>query len=64
MFLQSYGFKLLNGDFTGSLGIPLGRDAIREMLLKRAIEEKQKLKNELSGALVSLEFKKVPLKLL
>ena len=53
-FVQGDGFKLLNGDFARNLGIPLGRDAIHEMLLKRAIEEKKKLKNELPGALVSI----------
>ena len=40
------------------LGVPLGRDAICEMLLKKAIEEKN-LKNELSGALASVKFDRV-----
>ena len=55
-FFQGDGFKLLNGDFARSLGIPLGRDAIREMLLKRADEEKKKLKDEISGMLISIKF--------
>ena len=55
-FFQDNGFKLLNGDFARSLGTLLGRDAIREMLVKRAIEEKKKLKNKLSGAPVSIKF--------
>ena len=59
MFFQGVGFKLLNGDFARSFGIPLERDAIREMLLKRAIEEKKKLRNELSGALLVPGFHKV-----
>ena len=53
---QGDGVKLLNGDFTRSHGIPLRRDAIREMLPKKAIEEKKKFENELSGALVSRKF--------
>ena len=55
MFFQADGFKLLNGDFAKSFKIPFGHDAIHEMLLKRAIEKK-KLKNELSGVLVSIKF--------
>lgn len=55
-FFQDDGFRLLSGDFARSLGIPLGRDAIREMLLKKSNEEKLKLKNELSGALISIKF--------
>ena len=56
---QDDDFKLLNGDFVRSLGIPFRRNAIREMLLKRGIEEKTKLKNKVSGALVSIKFDKV-----
>ena len=44
MFFQGDGFKLLDCNFVKSLGIPFGRDAVREMLLNRAFEEKKKLK--------------------
>ena len=56
MFFQDDGFKLLKGDFARSLGIPLGRDAVCEMLLRRAIEENKKLKSKLFEALVSIKF--------
>ena len=56
MFIEGDGLKLLNCDFAKSIGILLGRDANCEIILKRAIEEKKKLKNELSEALVSIKF--------
>ena len=59
MSFQGDDFKLLNGGFARCLGILSGHDAICEMLLKRAIEEKQKLKNELSRVLVSIKFNMV-----
>ena len=39
-----------------NLWVSLGLDGIREMLLKSTIEEKKKLENKLSGALVSIKF--------
>ena len=55
-FFQDDGFKLLSGTLLEVLESPLGRDVIREMLLKRAIEKKEKLKNKLSGALIFIKF--------
>ena len=56
VFFPGDDLKLLNRYFARSLRIPLRRDAIREMLLERTIKKKKKLKNELSGALVSIKF--------
>ena len=50
-FFQDDGFQLLNGDFAKILGISLGRQAIRNMVLKRSEEERSKLKGSLSKTL-------------
>ena len=55
-FFQEDGFQLLNGTFAKNLEIQLGRQAIRSMVLKKSEEEKSKLKESLSGALVSIKF--------
>ena len=55
-FFQDDGFQLLNGDFAKILGISLGRQAIRNMVLKRSVEERSKLKGSLSKTFVSLKF--------
>ena len=55
-FFQDDGFQLLNGDFAKILGISLGRQAIRNMVLKRSEEERSKLKGSLSKTFVSLKF--------
>ena len=53
-FFQDDGFRLLNGNFAKNLKIQLGLQAIRSMVLKKFEEEKSKLKESLSGALVSI----------
>ena len=55
-FFQDDGFQLLNGTFAKILEIQLGRQAIRSMVLKKSEEEKSKLKESPSGALVSIKF--------
>ena len=55
-FFQDDGFQLLNGDFAKILGISLGRQAIRNMVLKRSEEKRSKLKGSLSKTFVSLKF--------
>ena len=50
---------MLNGTFAKNLEIQLGRQAIRSMVLKKSEEEKSKLKESLSGALVSIKFDRV-----
>ena len=55
-FFQDDGFQLLNGDFAKILGISFGRQAIRNMVLKRSEEERSKLKGSLSKTFVSLKF--------
>ena len=53
---QDDGFQSLNGNFAKSLEIQLGRQAIRSMVLKQSEEEKSKLKESLSGALISIKY--------
>ena len=55
-FSQNDGFQLLNSTFAKSLEIQLGHQAIRSMVLKKSEEEKSKLKESLSEALVSIKF--------
>ena len=55
-FFQDDGFQLLNGNVAKNLEIQLGRQAIRSMVLKKSEEEKSKLKESLSGVLVSIKF--------
>ena len=55
-FFQDDGFQLQNGTFAKNLEIQLGRQAICSMVLKKSEEEKSKLKESLSGALVSIKF--------
>ena len=47
---------MLNDTFAKNLEIQLGYQAIRSMVLKKSEEEKSKLKESLSGALVSIKF--------
>ena len=47
---------MLNGNFENNLENQLGRQAIRSIVLKKSEEEKSKLKESLSGALVSIKF--------
>ena len=47
---------MLNGTFAKNLEIQLGRQAICCMVLKKSEEEKSKLKESVSGALVSVKF--------
>ena len=58
-FFQDDGFQLLNGNFAKSFGIQLGCQAIHSMVLKKSEEEKSKLKESVSGALVSIKFDRV-----
>ena len=55
-FFQDDGFQLLNGIFAKNLEIQLGCQAICSMVLKKLEQEKSKLKESLSGALVSIKF--------
>ena len=55
-FFQEDGFQMLNGNFAKNLEIQLGRQAIRSMVLKKSEKEKSKLKESLSGALVSIKL--------
>ena len=55
-FFQDDGFQLLNGNFAKNLEIQLARQAIRSMVLKKTEEKKSKLKESLSGALISIKF--------
>ena len=55
-FFQDDGCQLLNGTFAANLEIQLGRQAIRSMVLKKSEEEKSRLNESLSGALVSIKF--------
>ena len=55
-FFQDNRFQLLNGNFAKNLEIQLGLQAIRRMVIKKSEEEKPKLKESLSGALVSIKF--------
>ena len=47
---------MLNGNFAKNLEIQLGHQAIRSMILKKYEEEKSKLKESVSGALVFIKF--------
>ena len=53
-FFQDDGFQLLNGNFAKNFEIQLGRR--RSMVLKKSEEEKSKLKESVSGALVLIKF--------
>ena len=55
-FFQDDGFQLLSSNFAKKLEIQLGRPAIRCMVLKQSEEEKSKLKESLSGTLISIKF--------
>ena len=55
-FFQEDGFQLLHSTFAKNLEIQLGRQAIRSMVLKKSEEERSKLKESLSGALISIKF--------
>lgn len=55
-FFQEEGFQLLNGSFAESLKVPLGRDSIREMVIEKFCDEKQKLTESLSGTMLSVKF--------
>ena len=54
-FFQSKGFLTINGPTAAKLGVPLGRHAISEMVLKRS-EEKKKLMKEIEGKFFFLKF--------
>ena len=55
-FFQDDGFQLLNGNFAKNFEIQQGRQAICSMKLKISEEEKSKLKESVSGALVFIKF--------
>ena len=55
-FFARDGFKTINGLAAQQLGVPLGRNAIRRLVLDRAEEEKKKLSKHLEGKLFYLKF--------
>ena len=50
---------MLNDSFAKNLEIQLGRQALRSMVFKKSEEEKSKLEESLSAALVSVKFDRV-----
>jgi hypothetical protein len=50
-FFKGEGFQSINGDLAKSLGVALGRDAVRDMVLRKVAEEKKKLGESIAGSL-------------
>ena len=55
-FFSGDGFKTLNGPAAEKLGVALGRNAVRRMILDRAGKDKRSLSKELEGKFFSLKF--------
>jgi len=55
-FFRGEGFQTLLGQAAKSLNIALGRDAIRELVINVATEERRKLMKSMQGKLLFLKF--------
>jgi len=55
-FFEGKGFQQLNGKTANSLGISLGRNAIRDMVMLKYREEKTKMIQVIKDSTVSLKF--------
>ena len=55
-FFSDQGFKLLNGKLAQSLGVVLGQDSIRQLILEKVHIEKQMLSSAVKHKLVFIKF--------
>ena len=55
-FFSHSGFESLHGEAAKKLGVSLGRDAVRHLLLQKSAEAKKVLQEEIRGKMIYVKF--------